>query len=86
VIGLPLPAFQNLDRRTEPWGMAVHNLKSIAAGMCLAIAATGFSAGSAQAALISSNDGVFGVNSITQDTATGLEWLDVNLSTAMPLP
>jgi hypothetical protein len=40
----------------------------------------GILTGQLQAALISSNDASFGVGSITQDTATGLEWLDVTLS------
>jgi len=34
----------------------------------------------AHAALVSVDDPVFGVDSITRDTATGLEWLDVSLT------
>jgi hypothetical protein len=37
-------------------------------------------AGSARAALLSVDDPFFGPGSITRDTATGLEWLDVPLS------
>ena len=36
-----------------------------------------------QAALISANDATFGPNSITQDTGTGLDWLDINFSDGM---
>ncbi|MEC5385197.1 PEP-CTERM sorting domain-containing protein [Uliginosibacterium sp. H3] len=35
----------------------------------------------AGATLISKNDAVFGANSITYDSATGIEWLDLTLST-----
>lgn len=35
------------------------------------------------AALMSINDTTFGANSFTRDTATGLEWLDINFSDGM---
>ena len=35
------------------------------------------------AALVSTNDASFGPNSFTRDTATGLEWLDVNFTDGM---
>ena len=35
------------------------------------------------AALMSVNDAIFGANSFTRDTATGLEWLDINFSDGM---
>ena len=40
-----------------------------------------FGSGSAQAALISMNDGVYGAGSITRDTVTGFDWLDLTKST-----
>ena len=36
--------------------------------------------GQVGAAIISSNDSVFGVDSVTQDSESGLDWLDVTLS------
>lgn len=54
--------------------------KSIAAGLYLGIAVVGLSAYSAQAVLMSADDPVFGMDSITQDSDTGLEWLDLNKS------
>ena len=38
-------------------------------------------AGPAHAGLISANDGVYGAGSLTQDTSSGLEWLDLTHST-----
>jgi hypothetical protein len=45
---------------------------------CLLLALT---ANTAHASLISMNDAFYGVNSITRDTTTGFEWLDLSLST-----
>lgn len=52
----------------------------IAAGLCLGVATVAVSAAPAHAALISADDTVFGVGSITRDTDTGLEWLDLTES------
>jgi hypothetical protein len=46
----------------------------------VSLAWLGFS-GSASAAIMSADDSEFGVGSITKDTYTGLEWLDVTEST-----
>lgn len=47
--------------------------------------AISFSASYSHAVLISKNDPIFGIDSVTLDTNTGLEWLDVNLSVSRPL-
>ncbi len=57
----------------------------MAVGLCLGIAAIGVTAGSAQAVLISANDSVSGVDSITQDTESGQEWLDLSLSRGLSI-
>ena len=46
----------------------------------LAVVAVLFFAGAAQATLLELDDSVFGPASITRDTDTGLDWLDVPLS------
>ena len=58
----------------------MNHIKSMVTGLCLAIAAVACSAGSANAVLISVDDVAFGQDSVTRDTETGLEWLDVNKS------
>lgn len=52
-------------------------MKALLKNACLLFA---LAAGSAHAALISANDGIYGAGSITQDTGTGLEWLDLTVS------
>lgn len=46
----------------------------------LALVALTLAASPAKAVLVSQSDGVFGTDSVTLDTGTGLKWLDVNLS------
>jgi PEP-CTERM motif len=50
-----------------------------------AVLALTLSAGTAQASLISLNDIVYGANSITRDTTTNLEWLDLTKSTNLSI-
>jgi hypothetical protein len=54
-------------------------MKTYWAALCLLLTLV---AGTAQATLISGNDGFYGVGSITRDTDTGLEWLDLTKSTS----
>lgn len=54
--------------------------RSVVAALCFGLASVFATAGSPHAALISTSDGVFGADSVTLDTATGLEWLDLTLS------
>jgi hypothetical protein len=56
------------------------NLKSAAIGATMCIAAASLTFGSAHAALMSGDDPVHGVGSITIDTVNNLEWLDLTLS------
>jgi len=56
------------------------DLKSAVVAFALLVAAIGSSVNPASAVLISIDDGTFGVDSVTRDTVTGLEWLDVNKS------
>lgn len=58
----------------------MNKLKSFVVAVTVAIAAIGSSANPASAVLISIDDATFGVDSVTRDTVTGLEWLDVNKS------
>jgi len=53
----------------------------ILAGIALALLSGAWSSPVAATILSSGNDAVFGVDSITVDSATGLEWLDLTLST-----
>jgi PEP-CTERM motif len=53
---------------------------ALAMGLVLTLAA-----GSAQASLISVNDAFYGANSLTHDTVSNLDWLDLTLSTNLSI-
>ena len=49
----------------------------------ISLALLGISISSVNAALMSADDAVFGIGSITRDTASGLEWLDLTKSSGI---
>ena len=55
-------------------------LKLFATFVCFALVVLFSSEKSAQAILLTADDPIFGSGSVTQDTSSGLEWLDVNAS------
>lgn len=62
-------------------GTPVHHLKrNLLSLIGLPLVALALAAAPAQAILVSQSDTVFGADSVTLDTGTGLEWLDVNTS------
>lgn len=62
-------------------GTPVHHLKrNLLSLIGLPLVALALAATPAQAILVSQSDAVFGADSVTLDTGTGLEWLDVNTS------
>lgn len=59
----------------------MHHLKrNLLSLIGLPLVALALAATPAQAILVSQSDAVFGADSVTLDTGTGLEWLDVNTS------
>lgn len=57
-----------------------HLKKNLLSLLALPLVALALAAAPAQATLVSQSDGVFGADSVTLDTGTGLEWLDTNIS------
>ena len=57
-------------------------MKALLISTCLLVV---LNVGAAHAALVSGNDGVYGVGSLTLDSATGLEWLDLTQSTNLSI-